>query len=380
MTSFVPLMAADLNLSVRGFSLVYVGALTPVFYVASALLSTFVGNWADRGTHPGRLVALGIFILSVGLLGFYVSLVSLQGQALLAAVFLSALLMGFGSSFYHPLGGTIMRRSFTSRTRGRAMGVVGATGLIGSTIYPSLFVFGALAVGASGSLFLLAVIGFTCALAIWFGFKVVRFERESHNGGKHERPKASEALTRGVVTLTVITAVRSVSTTGVTAFLPTYIATLKGTGLSTALGLTLSVMYAGGIIGQLIFGLLIDRFDKRIVLGVGSAGSALSTIGYVWTGGAIEILFIALFGLFTFSNFPTLLTLASEYVPIGSSSLGNALVWGYGITGGSVVGPALVTAIVVNNYSELGFAFVVMAAMGLVGAFVTPLMPRPRKK
>jgi FSR family fosmidomycin resistance protein-like MFS transporter len=136
-------------------------------------------------------------------------------------------------------------------------------------------------------------------------------------------------------------------------------------------------MYAVGAIGQLIFGVMMDRYDKRMVLGVGSVGSAISILGYIWTTGPVEFLFIELFGFFTFSNFPTLLTLASEYVPSGSASSGNAMVWGFGVTGANVVGPLLVTAIVVNNYSELGFAFIVMAAVGLAGALMTPLMPDP---
>ncbi len=377
MNNFVPIMAAILV--IRGdFSLVYVGILTPVFYVASTFLSTFVGHRVDRGSNPGRIIGIGISFLSLGPVGFYLSITFLTGFPLVVAVLLAAVIMGFGSSVYHPISATIMRHTFTSKTRGRAMGVVGAAGTVGSTTYPLLFVFSALVLTDSGSLVLLAAIGFALSVSIWLGLRTIRIRDE--NRENQERPKTRDAMTKGILILTVITAVRSISTTGFTAFLPTYITVNKGIAVANPLfGLTLSAMYAAGVAGQLFFGALIDRIDKRMVLGIGSVGSALATIGYIWTNGTIEFLFIALFGFFTFSNFPTLLTLAAEYVPAGSSSLGNALVWGYGITGGNVIGPVVVAAIVVNNYSLLTFAFAVVAVIGLVGAVATPVMPKPGK-
>ncbi len=375
-TMFFPVIAAVLNQTVRSFSLIYVGIMSQVFNGASALLSPFVGNWADRRKNPGSLIGLGIFLLSAGLVGLFTSIVFLSGVAQILAFLVAALVAGFGSSFYHPISATTMRLAFTSRSRGAAMGVVGAAGGIGSTIYPSLFFLGATFLTNSGSLILLASIGFIVSLAIPLGLRGLKRQQEMHVEGR--KPKIRDTLTRGLLTLTVITAIRSVSTAGVTAFLPTYIATQKGAGGSLVLGITLSIMYVGAIFGQLVFGVLLDKFDKRMILGVSSAGAALSTLGYVLTGGTPEVAFITLFGFFTFSNFPTLLTLASEYVPSGSSSLGNSIVWGFGSTGGSIIGPAVVTAIVLNSSSRLGPAFEIMAALGLVGALATPLIPKPK--
>ncbi len=104
-------------------------------------------------------------------------------------------------------------------------------------------------------------------------------------------------------------------------------------------------MYAGGIAGQPTFGLLADRFDKRLVLALDSLGSAagiflfLSTTGH----GAGVLLALVVFGLFTFSGFPLLLSLVAGYVPKGSSTTGNALVWGIGSTGGQAVGSLAVS-------------------------------------
>jgi MFS family permease len=100
-------------------------------------------------------------------------------------------------------------------------------------------------------------------------------------------------------------------------------------------------MFATAIVGQPFFGWLLDRFDRRIILAASSAGSSLSILAYLYTNGLTELLMLALFGLFTFAAFPLFLSLASNYEPKGSSSLGNALVWGIGTSGGSVIGPLI---------------------------------------
>ena len=86
-----------------------------------------------------------------------------------------------------------------------------------------------------------------------------------------------------------------------------------------------------------------------------------------------------MFGLFTFAAFPLLLSLASNYEAKDSSSLANALVWGIGTSGGSVIGPLITGALVVSNYQQLGFAFEIMAGAVIVSAALTLLLPKVRK-
>jgi MFS family permease len=172
--------------------------------------------------------------------------------------------------------------------------------------------------------------------------------------------------------------IRSISTTGVIAFLPYYISTYKGAGVSALLGLTLSLMYIAAIFGQILFGVLVDKFDKKLILAAASAGSAISILGYISTTGILELVFILLFGLFTFSVFAALFGLTWEHYR-GHSSTGNALVWGLGITGGNVIGPIIVGLIIADDYSHLNFAFEVMALIGLVGALITLFVPKTRQ-
>jgi len=44
-----------------------------------------------------------------------------------------------------------------------------------------------------------------------------------------------------------------------------------------------------------------------------------------------------------------------------------------------VFGPALTQVIIGEDYSRLTLAFIVLAAIGLVGALVTPLLANPKR-
>jgi MFS family permease len=183
-------------------------------------------------------------------------------------------------------------------------------------------------------------------------------------------------MTRGIVILTAITAVRSIANTGVAVWLPTYITFVRGEGVGSALGFTIAAVFIGAIPGQLVFGTLVERLDKRYVLGISSAGAALAVIGYISTGGYLALTFIILFGFFSYSSFPTLLSLATDYVPPSSWTAANGFVWGLGIMGGNVVGPAITQLIIGEDYARLNLAFMLLAIVGLVGAAATPLMKR----
>jgi MFS family permease len=138
-------------------------------------------------------------------------------------------------------------------------------------------------------------------------------------------------------------------------------------------------MYSAAVIGQPFFGLLVDRLDKRWVLAFSSLGSAISILAYLAVSGAgwAGEGWLFAFGFFTFSGFPLLLSLVSDYVPRRSSSLANALVWGFGSTAGGALGPVLVGAFVGGDYSRLGLAFALAAGAALVSAVATALLPRP---
>ena len=191
----------------------------------------------------------------------------------------------------------------------------------------------------------------------------------------------SDTLTRGIVTLTVVAFLRSSATQGISAWIPTYLATQKGLGVSADLGIAVTTMYAAAIIGQPTFGLLVDRFDKRAVLATSSIGGAASILGYLAFGtGLVGTAWLFSFGFFVFSGFPLLLSMVGDYVPRGESSLANALVWGFGSTAGGAIGPLVTGALIGGDYARLGTAFTVLAGAAIVSGVATVMVPPARRR
>ena len=325
--------------------------------------------------------------ISLAFLGFALALAVPTNGVLYFLVAGVAILVGLGSSSYHPVGASIIQASFGPGDSGKALGFNGAWGQVGAAVFPPLFFAlvilfedgGLLPVGDEYALSLtvMSAIGVLASLVIWRGLRGYRIARNQADGGR--RRGMREALTKGILVLTVLTFVRSIANTGVSAWLPAYITNVRGEGVGATLGLTLAVMYIGAIPGQLVLGALVERLDKRYVLGASSAGAALAVLGYISSGGYLALACITVFGFFCFSSFPTLLSLASDYVPRESWSAGNGFVWGLGIMGGNVFGPVIAQVIIGEDYSRLTLAFIVLALVGLVGALATPLLAKPRR-
>ncbi len=374
---FVPVIAALLS-PVRGFSPLDVTVLFAVYYITSAILGLWVGWWADRRGRPAYLMAVGIGLLGAGLFLFYVVLAGWAGPVEYPVALLAGGVTGLAASFYHPLGASLIQRAFHPEQHGVAMGINGALGSIGRASYPVLFFLITLAVVTSDAILLFAGIGVLAAFVIAYGLhSLIVAER---NASPSADTRAGRSVTGGIIRLTGVSFVRSVASQGVAVWIPTYLTAVRGVPATGSLGLAVAVMYVGGIVGQPFFGLLADRFDRRMLIGIASAGSALTTLGYLVTAGVPADALLFMMGFFMFSAFPLLMTLSAEYVPSGSSSLANAAVFGLGSGGGGTVGPLIVGAIAAGGYAMLTTGFEAMAILGIVSAFLVLVLPAPRRR
>lgn len=407
---FVPVIG-DLLSQDHRTSTVMVTAMLTTFYVVSAGFGIVVGLVADKMGRRGQMIAVGIATLGVSLLGFYASL-SLAGISSDILALVAAAVAGIGSSFYHPLGGSVLQLGFPAGARGKALGVNGAFGSLGRALYPALFfLIAAVGISRPATTVVFAVLSLLAAVIVAVGLPAAASGTGGRRparatvgppaaaelpGGAAEhkpapgarvRPRAGSRppaaslrslLSRSVVALMAIAFFRSLGFIGIVSWIPIYLTTQRHAGLSTGLGMTVTVMYAGGIVGQPLFGLLADRFDRRLVLALDSLGSAggifwfLSTAGH----GPDALLALFAFGLFTFSGFPLLLSLVADYVPKSSSTTGNALVWGIGSTGGQALGPLVVSLLTGGSDANLGLAFAILGAIVAATVVATPLLER----
>jgi MFS family permease len=354
--------------------------LMPVmFYLSSLLLSLFVAALADRTERPGLMVGFGLGVVSVGLLGLAASLQYTGGTLLSVAVLVCAFVTGLGTGFYHPISAAILQSVYGDKSKGKALGVNGAAGAVGRALYPSLFFVLAASLTNYGTIAFLGVIGFAMSLVVSLGMRR-SFQASPRYATRETSPGKvglGGRITRPLVVLTIVAFVSTFANQGVAAWMPTYLALQKGLGISSSLGFALTGMYAAAIVGQPIFGYLVDRYEKRLVLAISIVGSSISILGYLFSSGIMDAVLLIVLGFFTFSSFPLYLSLASDYVPRRSSSLSNALVWSLGANGGGVVGPAVVGAVALSGFSSWLVAFEIMAVAALVAAAMIGLLRKP---
>ncbi|MEF8842987.1 MAG: MFS transporter [Haloarculaceae archaeon] len=129
-----------LPLLVGDFAISYAeaGALLTVFYVTYSVFQLPAGALADR-IGQRWILAVGMFVLSAGIL-------LAAGAQDYRTLVLAEALAGLGGSTYHPAGMSLISDLEGTSTEGKAMGIHGLGGVVGTALAPAL-------VGGLASLF-----------------------------------------------------------------------------------------------------------------------------------------------------------------------------------------------------------------------------------
>jgi len=349
-----------------GFSNFIVGLIGTIFFVLGALASPLVSYIADRTGKPMESMGLGIILWGIGLilLGFSLKIDSLP------LVFLSTVIVGIASAFYHPLAAATLALTFQG-SGGSALGINGAMGSLGRALYPYITL--ALFTIFSKNIMLdLVVIGVVSIIVALPSFTVkVSFQ---HNT-QEKANTAAKASAYAVGILTTISLFRSIFTQGVAQFLTIILLDILGFSYNTFLGEVMTGILAAAIVGQPLLGYLSDIAGRRLLQGITTGGAVIFFLLSIYLH---NIWFLPLFTFFAFSNFSVTLSLTSDLVPRNSAGLANALVWGLGINGGGALGPFIVGLL--SDYGGLVQALLIVSVFGLISALMTPLIPRPPKR
>jgi len=348
-----------------GFSNFIVGLIGTVFFVLSALASPLVSYIADKTGKPMESMGLGIILWGIGLilLGFSLKIDSLP------LVFLSTVIAGIASAFYHPLGAAALAITFQG-SGGSALGINGAMGSLGRSLYPyiTLVLFTIFNKNVMLDLLVIGVVSIIAALPS-FTVKIV-FQQT-----KAKASTTAKASAYVVGILTLISLFRSIFSQGVSQFLTIILLDILSFSYNAFLGEVMTGILAAAIVGQPLLGYLSDVAGRRLLQGISTGGAVISFLLFIYLH---NIWFLPLFGFFTFSNFPLTLSLTSDLVPRNSTGLANALVWGLGVSGGGALGPFIVGLL--SNHGGLVQALLIVSIFGLISALMTPLIPRPPKR
>lgn len=366
----IPLLVSDL-----GVTYGQAGFLLTVFFVMYSLFQLPAGLVADR-LGKNRLMVAGLVGMTVG--------IGIAGTASTYELLIVAqAIAGIAGSTFHPTGLSIVSDVETGDTEGKAMGVFGFGGTLGTMAAP--LVVGGLAALAGWRIALLGAALLGGGMTLLVAYFLVTFDRDStppvrSDGGsvatewtRSVREAAAALATRDVGLLCLITLVMSMQHRAIQTFTTSYVAAETGATVSVS-NLAFFALLVGGSVASLWGGELADQLN-RYYLGIGAAiGTAVlvgaSLLVTRLTAGlpfvvliAVLVVWFAVMGAAMYAVYPVKNALISERAnKAHSGSLFGVVQTGSAI--GSASGPGLF-GVLATKWGVVA-AFPAIAAVGLV--------------
>ena len=370
-----------LPLLVNDFAISYAeaGALLTVFYVTYSVFQLPAGALADR-IGQRWILAVGMVVLAVGIL------VAASAQTYETLVFAEAL-AGLGGSTYHPAGMSLISDLEGSTTEGKAMGIHGLGGVVGTALAPAL-------VGGLAALFdWRLALTVSAGVGLLYGAVFLAMFRdvprsseptvepdggsdpeagadaacEGSSGGRFApRALVSVPLERWVVVLFLANLAISTELGAVRTYVTSYLVEHAGTATGLANGVFFAMLVGAGI-ASLGAGTLADSMDRRTLGIAAMVGSALALAGtaVVPPVGVALVVWFFLAGVVLWAALPALNAITSAY----SEREFSGSLFGVMLTAGSLggaAGPLLFGA--VAERVGMGAAFPLVALVSAAGA------------
>ncbi|MEM3362987.1 MAG: MFS transporter, partial [Thermoplasmatales archaeon] len=127
-TMFLIPVVLDLMAVVKHVEPIVITVSLTLFYLTMAVSAVILGGYIDRNALQSSGMALGILTMSLGLLMFIIALTNFMTSFI---IIISSILSGFGASFYHPTGTSILQSHYGGDKLGRYLGINGSFGSIG---------------------------------------------------------------------------------------------------------------------------------------------------------------------------------------------------------------------------------------------------------
>lgn len=367
-----PMLQASFQLSFT-----QIGMITLVYQLSASLLQPWIGLYADKRPLPYSLAAgmgftlVGLMLLSVAP-GFYF-------------VLLAAVLIGTGSSVFHPEASRVARMA-AGRRHGLAQSLFQVGGNLGSALGPLLAALVILPNGQA-SIAWFAVAALFGIVLLW---RIGNWYRDNRHrlAPRPARPAsaadAGEALARRRQRQRVLGTLAILGTLIFSKYF--YLASLHSYFTfylmdRFAVSVTTAQLYLFAFLGAVAAGTLAggpigDRIGRKIVIWVSILGVAPFTLllphaNLMWTGVLVVVI-----GLILASAFSAIVVYAQELVP-GRVGMISGLFFGFAF------GMAGIGAVVLGRLADatsIGFMYQVCAWLPLLGvvAFWLPdLRTRP---
>jgi MFS transporter, FSR family, fosmidomycin resistance protein len=292
--------------SVYGLDFGQIGLITLAFQLTASLLQPVVGIITDRRPQP--------FSLVVGMGSTLVGLVTLAHAGSYPTLLLGAVLIGTGSSIFHPES-TRMARLASGGRHGFAQSMFQVGGQAGQSLGPLLAAFIVVPHGQA-SLSWFALVALTAMLLL---LQVGRwYQRQSPAPAKARATDASRpASTAAGVAVAVLVALmfsRSAYTASISSYYTFYL--IGRFHISVPASQMLLFLFLGAqALGSLIGGHLGDRFGRREIIWFSILGAVPFTLALPYANLLWTAVLTVMIGMIMASAFPAILVYALELLP-----------------------------------------------------------------
>ncbi|KGD92177.1 Fosmidomycin resistance protein [Achromobacter sp. RTa] len=348
-------------------SFAQIGLITLVYQLAASLLQPFIGFYTDRNPKPYSL-PVGMGFTLVGLL--MLSMAPSFGWLLVAAV-----LVGTGSSVFHPESSRVARMASGGR-HGLAQSLFQVGGNVGSALGPLLAALFIIPHGQRSVAWfsLAALFGIVVLTGIgrWYSANRARLKpkarREGAGNGLSRRQVLGALAVLGVLVFSKYFYLASLNS-----YFTFYLIDKFALSVREA-QLYLFLFLAAVAVGTVVGGPVGDRIGRKIVIWVSILGVAPFTLllphaNLFWTGALVVII-----GMVLASAFSAIVVYAQELVP-GKVGMIAGLFFGFAFGMGGVGAAALGK---LADATSIGYVYQVCAYLPLLGV-VAILLPNVEK-
>ncbi|MBB1594991.1 MFS transporter [Achromobacter sp. UMC46] len=350
-------------------SFAQIGMITLVYQLAASLLQPFIGFYTDRHPKPYSLpVGMGFTLAGLLLLSVAPSF----GWLLVAAV-----LVGTGSSVFHPESSRVARMASGGR-HGLAQSLFQVGGNVGSALGPLLAALFIIPHGQRSVAWfsLAALFGIVVLTGIgrWYSANRVRLKPRARREGAGNGLSRNQVL--GALTvLGVLVFSKYFYLASLNSYFTFYLIGKFGLSVREA-QLYLFLFLAAVAVGTVVGGPIGDRVGRKIVIWASILGVAPFTLmlpyaNLFWTGALVVVI-----GMVLASAFSAIVVYAQELVP-GKVGMIAGLFFGFAFGMGGVGAAALGK---LADATSLDYVYQVCAYLPLLGgvAILLPNVERAR--
>ena len=368
------LLLPPLSISL-GLSYTEAGALVSLFHISSFVSNFFSGPLVDI---TGRKVLFQILSVAIGAAAL--AAMGLAGTFVTVAGLVA--IIGVTGNTWHPPAISFLSNRYP-KNRGYALSIHGLGASAGDTIAP--LAAGALIAGfgwhKAAELSALPVLAVAAILAVG----LLRYESVRPRTGASHGVRAAEyvegirtiIVNRAILGLCMMSGFRSMTQSGLLAFLPLYLANEMGSG-PLMIGIAIAAMQVGGVIATPVAGIWSDRIGRRTVVLAGLSASTVIIASLAFLSN--ETAFIAgisLLGFVLYAVRPVVHSWMMDLTPDHLGGSATSLMFGTQ-SGFSIIMP-VIGGMMADQYG-LASVFIMLAGTILITNILTVRLPKERSE